>query len=237
MASVPVMGGIGNIAGTPGGQNPVPGGVQNNAPVSTVTPPSAANPALANPVQVAGANPYVAPNAINPASPQGAVPSTAPILTPSGASPTQVGMPSTIQGNSDPNFYNGPSNDTVAGGLNQTYGAGLGTGIADILNNMGTVNDSAIQATIANTNLAAGQQYGNIQAQEAAGGVSPNSSTAALAAGDFYGNINSNLQQTIGQMELNQENTALNTLQTAGGQHGPNESTFDKVMSDIGDLF
>jgi hypothetical protein len=100
---------------------------------------------------------------------------------------------------------------------------------------MGTVNDSAIQATIANTDLAAGKQYANIQSGEAASGVTANSSTAALAGADFYTGVNSQLQQTIGSEEVSEENTLLSTLTNEGQQHGPDESTFDSILGGITD--
>lgn len=122
------------------------------------------------------------------------------------------------------------ASNSLAGDFEATYGQGTGTAITDVLGNLGTTNDAAIQATINQTNTAANQQYGNIQAQEAAGGVTPNSSTAALASGDFYSQVNQGLQSTISGMENNQENTLLSTLMTEGQAHGPDESGFQSAM-------
>lgn len=122
--------------------------------------------------------------------------------------------------------------NTVTGDFSDTYGKGTGTAITSVLQNLGTSTDSAVQALVANTNLAAGQQYGNIQATEAAGGVTPNSSTAALAAGDFYSNVNSQLQQTVSGMELGEENTLLGALTNEGSSHG-SDSSFLGTLGDV----
>jgi hypothetical protein len=128
--------------------------------------------------------------------------------------------------------WNDGSN-TVTGDFKDTYGAGTGTAITDVLKNLGTSTDSAVQATIANTNLEAGKQAANITSGEAASGITANSSTAALAQGDFYSGVNSQLQSTVANMELGEENTLLSTLTGEGEQHGPDESGFDSAMSAI----
>ena len=124
----------------------------------------------------------------------------------------------------------------MTGDFKDTYGAGTGTAISNVLAGLGTNTDSAVQATIANTSRLADQQYGNIQAQEAAGGITPNSSTAALAAGDFYSGVNSSLQQTIGDMELKEEDTLLASLTDEGKGHGTDPSLLDSIMNGIGDV-
>src|SRR5271156_464676 len=136
----------------------------------------------------------------------------------------------------DPNVFSGSSGTTLAGGLNNAFGAGIGTSIADVLSTMGGSTDQAVQATIANTDLAAQQQMGNIQSQEAAGGVTPNSSTAALAESNFYNQVNSGLQSTISNEELSEEDTLLNTLMSAGSEHGSSPSLLSSVTGAIGDV-
>src|SRR5271154_1438044 len=133
----------------------------------------------------------------------------------------------------DPNVFSGSSGTTLAGGLNNAFGAGIGTSIADVLSTMGGSTDQAVQATIANTDLAAQQQMGNIQSQEAAGGVTPNSSTAALAESNFYNQVNSGLQSTISNEELNEEDTMLNTLMSAGSQHGSSPSLLSSLSGGL----
>ena len=131
------------------------------------------------------------------------------------------------------NWANDPN--SVGGDLAATYGQGTGAAVAGVLSTMGTQTDQAVQATINNTNLEANKQLANIQANEAASGITPNSSTAALAAGDFESTVNSQLQQTISGMELGEEDTLLSTLTKEGEQHGPDESTFDSILSGITD--
>jgi hypothetical protein len=101
-----------------------------------------------------------------------------------------------------------------------------------VLQNLGTATDSAVQATIANTNLEAGEQAANITSGEAASGVTANSSTAALAQGDFYSGVNSNLQSTVANMELGEENTLLGALTNEGSAHG-SDSSFLGTLGDV----
>jgi hypothetical protein len=210
---LPVLNGVG-----PGTET---GTIPSTAAKGGPTPP-AANPGIANPLAAAQGNPFAPASAI----PIGSVPGAA---APTAGQTTGAG---TVQSNGI-NWADG--SNTITGDLKDTYGAGTGKAVSAVLQNMGTVNDAAIQATIANTDLAAGKEYANIQSGEAASGVTANSSTAALAGGDFYSGVNSQLQQTIGSEEVNEENTLLGTLTKEGEQHGPDESTWDSVMSGITD--
>lgn len=207
------------------------------APVAQ--PVSGAIPVTGNPVATAQANPFAAPTATTAAP--GALPASGTTAAPVGSVPTTAtGTPTSgalPAGTSQSNGINW--NDgayTVTGDFKDTYGAGTGTAITDVLSGLGTATDSAVQATIANTNLAASKEYGNIQASEAAGGVTPNSSTAALASGDFYSSVNSQLQQTVSGMELNEENILLSTLTNEGDKHGPDQSGFDSFLNGLTDV-
>lgn len=205
-----------NIIKPATGAVPMPGmgGASNGqTPISV---PSVTPTSLVNPMQQIAQNPYTPVTASTPTSGY-------PTLTPGGVVPG-----STVQGNN----INWTDQDfSVTGDLKDTYGAGTGTAISQVLQGMGTKNDAAIQALINQTNLAAGKQYGNIQAQQAAAGLTPNSSAAALAAGDFYGDVNTSLQSTIANMENQQQNTLLQTLLGTGAAHGPDVSTFQSIMS------
>lgn len=203
--------GVSGAGGTP---------ASGTVPTNTSLPVTATSNVL-NPTQVNTNNPFAAPGSVPP--PNGNVPGLIPTTNPTGV---QAGVPAS-----------GAAPLTLGGDLNATYGAGTGAAIGDVLGSLGTVNDQAVQATIANTDLAAGKQYANIQANEAASGVTANSSTAALAAGDFYSGVDASLNQTIGNMEVNEEDTLLSTLMQVGTDHGPDESTFDSVLGGIGDAF
>jgi hypothetical protein len=221
MATTPILGGLGAQ------QNPGAGGLNQGGShgiSGTVVPAMGTDGTMMPaPTGVVQGNPYAPPGAV----PMGAQPVVAGVdggvvtnnpATP-GAIPTNT--PTGVQG-TGVNWVDG--SNTVIGDFKDTYGSGTGTAIAGVLQNMGTVNDSAIQALIAQTNTAANMQYGNIQAQEAAGGITPNSSTAALAAGDFYSQVNQGLQTEIGQMEMGQENTLLQALMSEGAAHGGDSS-------------
>lgn len=213
MAALPINP---NQSAVGGPVQPIGGSAQGGAiPTNSATPQSI----LPQPSNTAATNPFAAP---------GAIPITPGATAPTGA----AGLPGTVQTNGI-NWNDG--SNTVTGDFKDTYGAGTGTAISDVLSGLGTTTDSAIQATIANTDLAAGKQYANIQSNEAASGVTANSSTAALAAGDFYTGVNSQLQQTIGGEELNEENTLLSTLTGEGSAHGPDESTFDSILNGVTD--
>lgn len=171
--------------------------------------------------------------------PAGSIPGTMPVANPTqiaqqnpmipvGAVPTVNGLPPGSQQTNGINWNDG--SNTVLGDMNDTYGKGTAGGIASVLQGLGTTNDAAIQATINNTNLEAGKQYANIQATQAASGITPDSSSAALAAGDFYSTVNSSLQATIAGMEQNQENTLLQTLLDTGSKHGPDVTGFQSFV-------
>lgn len=177
---------------------------------NTTATPVQANPGIV-PINQVQNNPYAAPTA-----------SGTPGVMPAGG----------VQSNGI-NWNDGSY--TVTGDLKDTYGAGTGTAISQALQGLGTSTDAAVQATIANTQLAADKQYGNIQAQQAAAGITPNSSTAALAAGDFYSTVNSNLSEEISKMELGEEDTLISTLLGTGKAHGPDSSTWDDIMNGFSD--
>jgi hypothetical protein len=158
--------------------------------------------------QAAAGNPAIAP---------GAVPATA---------SNSVMAPATAQG-SGINWADG--SNTVTGDFKDTYGAGTGTALSDALQGLGTSTSNAVSALQSNTNLEAGNQYKNIQATEAAQGVTPNSSTAALAQGDFYSQVNSNLQSTEANMEESEQTELINSLTNEGSAHGSDPS----LLSDI----
>lgn len=245
MATVPMLGQLGGtMMPSTASNNPagaLAGGVATNTGAIPTTGTATATPATA-----AAANPYATATQANPmaqtATNTGAVPVDGGVSNPAlfgtanglvGSSTT--GAQSQDLNSIDPNVFSGSSGSTLAGGLNNAFGAGIGTSIADVLSTMGGSTDQAVQATISNTDLAAQQQMGNIQSQEAAGGVTPNSSTAALAESNFYNQVNSGLQSTVSGMELNEEDTMLNTLMSAGSQHGASPSLLSSVTSGISD--
>jgi hypothetical protein len=159
----------------------------------------------------------------NPFAPAGAT--TAASAVPAGAA--QSVNPGAVAQTNGINWNDG--SNTVTGDFKDTYGAGTGNAIVDVLKNLGTSTDSAVAATIANTNLEASKQAANITSGEAASGVTANSSTAALAQGDFYSGVNSNLQSTVANMELGEENTLLGALTGEGEAHGSDVSTMSMI--------
>lgn len=252
MATTPILGQLG---GTQVPANVGLGGVNqggNGATVTTVggsTTPATLGGSI--PMTATQSNPYAAPTA---GSVIGSVPGTTANVqtavdggvpaTSTVNSTTASGTNTFAMTNNDPSGVqsNGinvgasqgtDASNSLAGDFEATYGQGTGTAITDVLQNMGTNTDAAIQATISNTDLAAQQQMGNIQAQEAAGGVTPNSSTAALAESNFYSQVNSGLQSTISNDELNEESTLLNSLTTEGAAHGTDGSTIDSVLNGL----
>lgn len=186
-----------------------------NGPLASSAAPVSALPNIV-PMGTTQANPYAAPT----------------------ATPGAQTLNPTIPGSGAPQTNGINWNDgsyTVTGDLKDTYGAGTGTAISQALQGLGTTTDAAVQATIANTQIAADKQYGNIQAQEAASGITPNSSTAALAAGDFYSGVNAQLSEQIGKMEMSEEDTLISTLLGTGKDHGADSSTLDSIFNAYSD--
>lgn len=226
---------IGQVVNPATGTATIPGvasGAAGSAPTTSTATPTSAVPTVANPTATTQSNPFAAPTAA-PTSAAGSVPVAGSATSPS----VSATSPSLVQ--SSGINYSGSqgtdASDSLAGDFEATYGQGTGTAITDLLQNMGTVDSGAIQATIANTDYAAGQQYSNIQAGEGAAGVTPNSSTAALAGAQFYTGVNDQLQQTIGSEEESEQSQLLSTLMTEGTAHGTDESTMDSIMNGIGD--
>jgi hypothetical protein len=126
---------------------------------------------------------------------------------------------------------------TTMGDLQATYGQGTGTAIGNLLGGLGTSTSQAEQLMIQPTLQAAGQQLANLQATQAAQGVDPASSAAALAAGDLSGQVTSAIAGEMGNIGLNEEQMLLGSLTGLGQAHGPDVSgwdTFGNVMQGIG---
>lgn len=189
-------------------------------------------PIVPNPypaMQGSGANgniPSLAPigggHAVGPAIPGATTPAAPSALNPAATNPA---IP--IGTNTGINWNDGDY--TVLGDFKDTYGAGTGTGIVDVLKNLGTSTDAAVQATAAEVNREAGIQLGNIQANEAASGITPNSSAAALAESNFQTGVNTSLQSTIANMENQQEDTLLAALLGEGQAHGGDVSGWETL--------
>jgi len=250
MATTPILGQLGGTAIPSNPTNPATFGLNQGNGATVATMPTGASSSVPNgtstlspvvgtsaPVSSVG-NPYAPVTANTATAPTGSVDGG---VSQFASGTGLVGsVPTSAQSQDldsiDPNVFSGSSGTTLAGGLNNAFGAGIGTSIADVLSTMGGSTDQAVQATIANTDLAAQQQMGNIQSQEAAGGVTPNSSTAALAESNFYNQVNSGLQSTISNEELSEEDTLLNTLMSAGSEHGSSPSLLSSVTGAIGDV-
>ena len=133
-------------------------------------------------------------------------------------------LPTTTSG-STPSISSGLStqggSNTGLGDFQATYGKGTGTQLYNTLAGLGTSTNAAVQATNAQVLDAASKQYANIQAQQAAAGISPDSSAAALAAGDFNSQVNLGLQATDAQLEQQGLNTLISSLTGEGTAHGP----------------
>lgn len=188
----------------------------------------------AAPLQLPGSTALPQATAPNGLVPMGTAPSPSGVVNPLTA--TSANPYATTSGATQGGIPWTEGSNTVGGDFNATYGQGTGTAIGSVLSNLGTSTDQAVTALTQNTNLEANNQYANIQAQEAAGGVTPNSSTAALAQGDFYSQVNSSLQSQVAGMESSEEDTLLNALMTEGSAHGGDTSTLDSITSALGSI-
>lgn len=161
---------------------------------------------------------------------------TYPIATqPSGTVPSSTGGDPTTPGTQG--VSNGLSNVdgdyTLTGDLKQTYGAGTGQAISNVLSNLGTSTDNAVTAFTNEAMQAADKGYANIGSSLAAAGTSKDSSTYGLASGDYWSGVNANINATTSQMQLSEENTLLSTLLGTGAAHGPDSSGWDTLGSVI----
>jgi hypothetical protein len=146
------------------------------------------------------------------------------LSTTPGAGVTSIGGAPISTANTDNSF---------AGDFTQTYGQGTGQVLANTLAGLGTSTSNAVSATNAEIEAAAGRQYANMQATQAAHGVSSDSSSAALAAGDFNSQVNQTIASTDANMQLAEENTLINSLFKEGTAHGGDSS----FMGSLGNVF
>lgn len=194
-----------------------------------------------NPNQASGAalrpmSNIVTGGAIGATSPSATVPTTAVgpasnVNTPFGAVNTGVSISSGVNPTTGDNSFVGDFQDV--------YGSGVGTQLANTLATLGTSTNAAVQATNASILQAAGDQYGNILSNEAASGISPDSSSHALAAGDFNAKVNQTIASTDANMQLSQLDTLISSLFQEGTKHGHDSSgwdTFSNVMGTVGSV-
>lgn len=121
---------------------------------------------------------------------------------------------------------------TLLGDIQQTYGRGTGTAIATELGGLGTSTSEALGIMNQSAIDAAQRQYGNIQAQQAAAGVDPGSSAAALMSADFSSQLTGELASTAAQLGLSEEQMKLSGLMGEGQAHG-GDTSFMKSLSGV----
>lgn len=124
--------------------------------------------------------------------------------------------------------------NTLTGDFKDTYGSGTGKALAGVLGGLGSATDNAVTATNQSILDAAGRQISNIQATNAAHGVSADSSSAALALGDFQAQVSQTIADTDAKMQLSEENTLIDALQNEGTAHGADSSFWDSFGSIVG---
>ena len=122
---------------------------------------------------------------------------------------------------------------TVAGDFTATYGQGTGTALINTLAGLGTSTSNAVQATNQSILDAAGRQQANLQATNAAHGLSTDSSASALSLGDFNSQVTQQIASTDANMELQEENTLIQSLFKEGQAHGGDSS----FMGSLGNFF
>jgi sulfur carrier protein ThiS len=118
---------------------------------------------------------------------------------------------------------------TFVGDFQDTYGKGTGTALADTLAGLGTATSGAVTATNQSILDAATRQQANLQATDAAHGVSPDSSSYALGMGDFASQVNQTIASTDAGIQLSEENTLISALQNEGSAHGHDSSFMDSL--------
>lgn len=160
---------------------------------------------------------------------QGIGASTLPI-SPAAPASTGIGVPTT---GISAGLNTADGSNTLTGDFKDTYGSGTGKALAGVLGGLGTATDAAVTSTNQGILDAAGRQVSNLQATNAAHGVSADSSSAALGLGDFNSQVSQTIASTDSQMELQEENTLISSLQGEGAAHGADSSFWDS----LGDVF
>ena len=204
----------------------------NQAAGASMLPMSYAAPATALGTVASGTSPL--PGTTGPGASTAGQPFGVPVPgvgtgLPGTANPTGFTAPSISTGLSTTDGSN-----TVVGDFSDTYGKGTGTALVNQLSNLGTATNSAVQATNAQVLQQAGIQEANMKAGQAAAGISPDSSSSALMLGDFNAQVNTGLQATDANMELQGQQTLISALEGEGTAHGPDLSgwdTFGDVLS------
>lgn len=120
---------------------------------------------------------------------------------------------------------------TLVGDFKDTYGAGVGTVLADTLAGLGTSTDKAVTSTNQSILDAAGRQEANLRAGNAAHGISTDSSASALSLGDFAAQTEQTIASTDASIELSQEDLLINSLFKEGTAHGGDVSGWDTFMN------
>lgn len=162
----------------------------------------------------------------------GTVPTTPTLtstLSPLGTqkSPTQTNPSGTVPTSTANTANTSTAVDTI--GLQEAYGSSTGAALGSALGGLGTITSNAVSATNAAAEITGQQGFDSLKGQEAAAGLSPNSSSAALQGSDYWNQFDTNLNATDAQMELGESQTLIQALETAGQAHGADESSFSKV--------
>jgi hypothetical protein len=227
MATAPV------ISNAPGGGQTVPGGSQNTNPLGSSV---FQNLASTSPVVATLPNQAVSgARGVARGMAPGAVPGLN-VNTPTGIAGTGTGgtAPSGLNTNA-PTQSGGDF--TMLGDFQQTYGRGTGSVLANTLGNLGTSTSSAEQLMLQPTMQAANTMFANLDASNAARGVSADSSTAALLQSDLGGQVSSAIAGEMGTIGLNEEQMLLGGLSGEGQAHGSDVSGWDQfgdIMKGVG---
>lgn len=176
-----------------------------------------------------------------------------------GAAMPPTGGPVTATSTGGPNAPVGSGTAPITvgadpGGLHDTFGTGTGNLIWNYLNSNGGYNSALTQQSIDAQIQAMQQQiargWGNIETNLGASGTSINSSTAGLAAGDYFSQATSEENALIANEYFNMWNSSQNreasVLQSIEGptaQHQQNSSFLSQLgqvggfMQDMSSLF
>lgn len=160
----------------------------------------------------------------------------------SGTNYVSGGVPGAVQGSGAPTQGINTTAQTGAdfsmlGDYQQTYGKGAGSALAGEVGNLGTQYSEALGIMNNATINAAQRSYGNLEANMAAAGVDPGSSSSALMSSDFASHLTDTLSSNAAQLGLQEEGMKLSSLTGEGQAHGSDVSgwdTFGNVMQGIG---
>lgn len=182
-----------------------PAGNNQTTPTSTVASVPASMLPASNPLQPTTA---AASNPLIPASS---------VIPPSIAAPTPITGDTTQATNIAPIVPGGTASNNLQTQLVDIYGQGVGASLFNEINNMSGTNSTVLQEYIASLQPQEATAQANLNASLGAGGVSANSSVAALGDANLQAQETGQIAQESANLTMDQQQLTSQLLQGTEG--------------------